>query len=487
VSDRDSIEQLVLTAKFLGANANPEVVDEGQMEYKCNYFIGNEPTKWRTDVPNYQAITLKSIYPGIDLRYAGDGNGQAAYEFVAAPGADIAQIKVEYDGADETSIDADGRLILRTKWGDMIAAMKSPANGVLSGAGSFSQLSEKTIGLEAAGASPQTPGSIGIGLVYSTYLGGRSDDYGYGIAVDSHGNAYVTGYTLSSDFPTQNPYQTYQGGGDVLVTKLSSFGNGLIYSTYLGSGGDDIGLAIAVDGSGNAYVTGRTGSLNFPTLNPYQTTNHGNFDVFVTKLSSSGDSLIYSTYLGGTDPDEPLGIAVDGGGNAYVTGSTGSTDFPTSNPYQATLQSGNYDAFVTKLSSSGNSLIYSTYLGGGNDDFGGGIAIDGSGNVYVTGFTWSSDFPTLNPYQAVQGNNGDAFVAKLGTLPSYLCGDADANNMVNISDAVYLIAYIFSGGPAPNPLEAGDVDCNDMVNISDAVYLIAYIFSGGPAPCAACK
>ena len=123
--DRDSIEQLVLTAKFVGANPNPEVIAEGQMEYKCNYFLGNDPTKWHTDVPNYEAITLKDIYPGIDLKYSGDGNGQAAYEFIAAPGADIAQIKVEYEGAEETSLDADGRLILKTKWGDMIAAIKS--------------------------------------------------------------------------------------------------------------------------------------------------------------------------------------------------------------------------------------------------------------------------------------------------------------------------------------------------------------------------
>ena len=155
--ERDTVEQFVFTAKFVGANPNPEVIAEGQMEYKCNYFLGNDPSKWHTDVPNYEAITLKDIYPGIDLKYSGDGNGQAAYEFIAAPGADIAQIKVAYEGAEETSIDADGRLILKTKWGDMIAAIKSPANGVLSGTGGFSQLSENTIGFEASGA--ESPGA----------------------------------------------------------------------------------------------------------------------------------------------------------------------------------------------------------------------------------------------------------------------------------------------------------------------------------------
>ena len=126
-TNEDSIEQLVLTAKFVGANPNPEVIAEGQMECKCNYFLGNDPTKWHTDVPNYEAITLKDIYPGIDLKYSGDGTGQATYEFFVAPGADIAQIKVDYEGAEETSIDADGRLIVKTKWGDMVAAMTVPS------------------------------------------------------------------------------------------------------------------------------------------------------------------------------------------------------------------------------------------------------------------------------------------------------------------------------------------------------------------------
>ncbi|MCX6832717.1 MAG: SBBP repeat-containing protein, partial [candidate division Zixibacteria bacterium] len=219
--EKDSVEQLVLTAKFRGANPNPEVLGEGQMEYKCNYFLGNDPSKWHTDVPNYEAIMLKDIYPGIDLKYSGDGNGQAAYEFIVAPGADIAQIKVAYEGAEKTSIDADGRTVVTTKWGDMIAAIKTPTNGVLSGTGSFTQLSEKTIGFEAdrstqlttggstqlttGGSSRQALGTSSVVLSYSTYLGGGDWEQGYGIAVDGNGNAYVAGTTHSSDFPTLNP------------------------------------------------------------------------------------------------------------------------------------------------------------------------------------------------------------------------------------------------------------------------------------------
>jgi hypothetical protein len=312
--DRDSIEQLVLTAKFVGANANPEVVAEGQMEYRCNYFLGNDPTKWHTDVPNYEAITLKDVYPGIDLKYSGDGTGQTAYEFIVAPGAHIAQIKVAYEGAEETSLDADGRMVVQTKWGDMIAAIKSPISSplppgegfgvraVLSGSAGFSQLSDKTIGFKAEGSGRQALGTSSVGLVYSTFLGGSDIDWGSDVAVDGSGNAYVTGLTASINFPTQNPYQTDQGIWDIFVTKLSGSGS-LIYSTYLGGGGHDEGSGIAVDGNGNAYVTGFTNSSNFPTLNPYQTYQGGG-DVFVTKLSSTGNSLIYSTYLGGAGDDQ---------------------------------------------------------------------------------------------------------------------------------------------------------------------------------------
>jgi len=513
---RDSIEQLVLTAKFVGANANPEVVAECQMEYKCNYFLGNEASKWHTDVPNYEAITLKDIYPGIDLKYSGDGNGQAAYEFIVAPGADIAQVKVAYEGVEETSIDADGRMVVRTKWGDMIAAIKTPTNGVLSGTGSFSQLSEKKVGFETNGSGQQALGTLSVGLVYSTYLGGGGDDTGWDIAVDGSGNvyvtgttgsdvfvtklsssgnslvystylggscsesgyaitldasgaSYVTGQTCSSDFPRKGAFQSTYGGGysDAFVIKLSSAGNSLTYSTYLGGGDLDAGWGIAVDDNGNAYMTGRTLSSNFPTLNPYQAyqgpTNWS--DAFVAKLSSTGNSLIYSTYLGGGGGDEGYGIAVDGSGNAYATGWTSSSNFPTLNPYQTTYQ-GNADVFVTKLSSTGTSLAYSTYLGGGWSDYGRDIAIDGGGNAYVTGLTWSSNFPTLNPYQATLQGQGDAFVTKLSSTGSsliystYLGGSGAENDQgggaiaVDGSGQVYVTGWTESSNfPTLNPFQ----------------------------------
>jgi uncharacterized repeat protein (TIGR01451 family)/uncharacterized repeat protein (TIGR02543 family) len=259
-------------------------------------------------------------------------------------------------------------------------------------------------------------------LIYSTYLGGGSDDFGRGIAVDVSGNAYVTGYTDSADFPTLNQYQTDQAGRDVFVTKIDTTKSGnasLVYSTYLGGNDDDYGIGIAVDNSGNAYVTGFPYSTDFPTLNQYQTyLGDSNSNVFVTKLDttkSGNASLVYSTYLGGNNIDIGYGIAVDGSGNAYVTGWTSSTNFPLLGWYQIYPGDGNLNAFVTKLDTtkSGNaSLVYSTYLGGNSQDQGFGIAVDGSGNAYVTGFTWSTDFPTVNQYQTDQPG-GDAFITKI--------------------------------------------------------------------------
>ncbi|UCH96737.1 MAG: SBBP repeat-containing protein [Candidatus Aminicenantes bacterium] len=255
-------------------------------------------------------------------------------------------------------------------------------------------------------------------LSYSTYLGGDSSDMGHGIKVDGSGNAYVTGLTYSTDFPTLNWYQAAQGSRDAFLTKIDTNQSGassLSYSTYIGGGGDDSGSNIAVDNIGNAYVVGHTESTDFPTLNQYQADQVGE-DAFITKIDtnqSGVSSLIYSTYLGGDNIDWGDGIAVDTNGNAYVTGHTISTDFPTLNQYQAN-QPGN-DAFISKINTTGSgvsSLIYSTYLGGSDNDLGYGIALDNNGNVYVTGYTWSTNFPILNPYQTDQPDV-DVFITKL--------------------------------------------------------------------------
>jgi hypothetical protein len=249
----------------------------------------------------------------------------------------------------------------------------------------------------------------GDGLAYSTYLGGGAEDASYAIAVGTGDNTYITGRTSSSDFPTLNPYQINQPGGDIFVTKLNSAGNGLEYSTYLGGNGFDDGYAIALDGDNNIYVTGVTWSDDFPTHDslPLQT-DQPSEDAFVTKLNDSG--LVYSTYLGGNSYDWGYGITVDTGGHAYVIGRTNSSDFPIQDSLQPD-QPGS-DGFVTKLNGAGNELVFSTYLGGGAEDESRGIAIDKNGNVYVTGMTASADFPIVNSYQMSQSSD-EVFIVKI--------------------------------------------------------------------------
>ena len=269
------------------------------------------------------------------------------------------------------------------------------------------------------------------GLVYSTFLGGSGAETGYGIAVDTAGNAYLTGYTTTTDFPTASPLQATNGGSyDAFVAKLNADGTALVYSTYLGGSseeyGNELGGGIAVDTAGNAYVTGSTNSSNFPTVNPLQATNAGR-DAFVAKLNTAGSALAYSTYLGGSGGETPFGIAVDTAGNAYVTGDTTSTDFPTASPLQATFGGGNQDAFVAKLNAAGSALVYSSYLGGPGDEGGLDIAVDAAGSAYVTGTTFGSFPTTASAFQTVAAGSLDAFAAKISFVQSPGCSAAVAN------------------------------------------------------------
>jgi len=256
----------------------------------------------------------------------------------------------------------------------------------------------------------------GASQVYSTYLGGQVDDQALSIALDGSGNAYVTGSSTSSDFPTANAIQAVNVFTDAFITKLNASGSALVYSTFLGGDGVDVGRAIALDTSGNAYVAGSTNSQTFPVVNAFQPQVTPGFqnDGFVAQLNAAGSALVYSTYLGGQGVDDCEGIAVDNAGSAYVTGTTNSADFPTLAPLQGTLN-GEFssDAFITKFAPNGSGLIYSTYLGGAGSDSGDGIAVDSSQNVYIVGSTSSTNFPTVNPLQPVIGGSFDAFVAKL--------------------------------------------------------------------------
>lgn len=314
--------------------------------------------------------------------------------------------------------------------------------------------------------------SSGSELLYSTYLGGSGNhEEPYQIVVDSNNCAYVTGNTTSTDFPVVNPYQSsYAGGGspeiigDAFVTKFSSSGSALIFSTYLGGSDGDGNRDMALGPDNSVYMAGRSSSDNFPTVNAYQSSRAWNIDATVSKLSSSGSALIYSTYLGGDHHDTGRGIDVDSTGHAYITGSTFSDDFPTLNPYQASRIPGDYDAFVTKFETSGSKISFSTYLGGDDEDSGDGISL-GLGNfAYITGSTYSSNFPMVNAYQSSYSGNGDAFVSRFSCrgltllFSTYLGGnnaDDGTRVVVDSQGSAYIIGTTQSNNfPLENPYQS---------------------------------
>lgn len=442
------VEYTTLRMKLEGAKPDSRVSGMEELPGKVNYFIGNDPTKWHTNIPTYAKVQYSDIYPGINLVYYGDQK-QLEYDLVVQPGADPNQIKLAFEGTEEIRTDEKGDLILKTAGGELRLVkpgVYQEINGIKQGVGVRYVLEKRDagqsetkqgegavvalmVGIEVAAYDTSKPLIIDPVLAYSTYLGGSGSEFGLGIAVDGSGNAYVAGNTSSTNFPTASPLQPANGGGaDVFVAKLNAAGSALVYSTYLGGSGNDSDYGIGVDSSGNAYVAGSTDSTDFPTVNPLQSVNRGFGDVFVSKLNASGSTLVYSTYLGGTGPDEEWGMAVDAAGNAYVTGSTGSTCidigtfcYPTTgSAFQSGFIGGTSDAFVTKVNTDGSALVYSTILGGGGDETAYGIAVDGSGNAYVTGYTTSTDFPTASPLYGSDATNGNAFVTKLNAAGSGL-------------------------------------------------------------------
>ncbi len=331
--------------------------------------------------------------------------------------------------------------------------------------------------------------STGSALVYSTYLGGDDNDDALNIAVDASGNAYVGGSTYSTNFPTANAVQSTKSGiFDAFVTKLNAAGNALVFSTYLGgSGGEDV-RDIAVDSQGNAVVTGITGSSNFPTANPIQAAYGGTVDGFVTKLNATGTAFVYSTYLGGSNFEVAYGVAVDTAGNAYVAGYTESTNFPTANAIQSTHGgSGSSDAFVAKLNAAGSALVYSTYLGGSSGDQSLGIAVDSAGNAYVTGSTGSSNFPTANAKQPALASSADAFVTKLNAAGSalvystYLGGngiDGGRGIAVDASGNAYVVGLTYSTNfPVAFPVKGTNSGDGDVFVTKYNAVGTAFLFS----------
>lgn len=547
----------VLQMRFIGASESVKAVGLDELPGKSNYFAGRDPTRWQTGVPQFAQVEYQGIYPGVDVIYYGL-HGQLESDFRLAPGADPDNLVIEILGADRIALDAEGNVALQFPSGSMSlhkpTIFQKVANSERPVEGHYALEGENRVRLALGDYDRRLAVVIDPSLVYSTYVGGSSGDDAFGLAVDSSGNAYIAGYTDSSDFPTtpgafQTAFQNEPpGDGDVIVAKLDPSGSRVVYSTFLG-GGSAEGNAIAVDNSGNAYVGGNTSAASFPTtpgafqttiptagctpsgfiakLNPsgssliystylggpacgtnfdignyvnsitvddsgdvfaggatdsksfpltpgaFQTTNKNSyFTGFVAELNPSASGLVYSTYLGGNGSfpgaDDVSGITLDSSGNAYVSGRTGSADFPTTPGAFQQAYGGGIDAFLTKLNSSGTNLVYSTFLGGSGVDEGNGLALDANGNVYVSGFTSSTNFPvTPGAFQtahASDGGNSDAFVAKLDSTLStlaystYLGGknyDAALGIAVDSSGAAVVAGTTSSDNfPVANPTQS---------------------------------
>jgi Beta-propeller repeat len=396
---------------------------EQELVTKSNFFLGSDPTRWRTNVPNYARVRATRWLSGVDVIWYGGATG-LEYDLEVSAGVDARAIAFEIAGADSVAVTEDGSLEIATSEGALLqkpplvvqGGRELPTRYVLAG--------DAHVRFAFEGYRLEEPLRIDPVLTYSTYLGGFGSDQGNGIAVDGSGSSYVAGTTQSTNLPTQGGVQSVNAGSfDVFVTKLNAGGSALVYSTYLGGLGADQANGIAVDSSGNAYVTGFTASTNFPTLNAFQSTNRATCTdcttAFVAKLGPSGSVLAYSTYVGGSGGESAAQVAVDGSGDATIVGLTRSTDFPTSFALQSTNK-GSGNAFVTKLDAAGSALAYSTYLGGTGSDSGKGIALDASGNAYITGVAGSTNFPVLGAFQPVTGGGNDAFVSKLSPSGSLL-------------------------------------------------------------------
>ena len=398
----------VVRAKFQSAADVPRMQGVDPMGF-ANVLVGQDASAWRTRLPTHRKVRYSNLYPGIDLIYSGI-DGRIKSEYRVAAGADPGDIQVEY--SEDVSIDAEGRLHA----GNLIEAVpqiyQHSAWGQANVSGRYRLLNARTAGFEVDAYDRALPLVIDPVISYATYMGGSGLGAVTGVALDSAGNLYAAGWTEALNFPILLAEQAANAGGvDAFVVKVSPSGAGLIYATYIGGRGDDRAAAIAVNSSGEAYLTGATSSSNFPIAAAARPTLGGSKSAFVLKLNAVGNTLLFSTYLGGSTYDQGTAIAVDATGHAYIAGDTQSSDFPVIGAFQSVI-GGGFDAFVTKLNSNGT-YAYSTFLGGVANEHAGGIAVDSSGAAYIAGGTYSTNFPLVAAIQPTNHGGQDGFVAKL--------------------------------------------------------------------------
>jgi hypothetical protein len=450
---------------FIGADPDVLPSGEGRTETAYSFFKGRQED-WRTGVPAYSRLVYRDLWPGIDLVYSGTAD-RLKYEFIVRPGADPSAIRLAYTGATAVRLNKSGELEVETPLGgfrDERPLAYQEKNGERVPVPVAFQLDEgektagRGYGFEVGDHDRSLPLILDPAtVIYCGFIGSSADDRGHAIAIDTDGSAYVTGFVGYYDFPvTVGPdlsFNNAQGGTDAFVAKVNAEGTGLVYCGYIGGAGNDVGSGIAVDASGNAYVTGWTFSQDFPAFVGPGLSYHGNItqysDAFVTKVDASGTGLIYSGFVGGTADDLAGGIAVDTSGNAYIAGSTDSSDFPrTGGPDLS--HNGSRDAFVAKVNASGTGFVYSGFIGGTAADGAAAVAVDALGHAFVTGYTNSypgEHFPVRNGPSLTYSGNQDAFVAEVGVDGTSLgyCGyiggtdvDAGAGIAVDPSGAAYV-------------------------------------------------
>ncbi len=430
---RGSVEtrQASLALGFEGGSAQTRLVASDPLSHKSNYFRGNNPKSWHTDIPTYGSVRYEEVYPGVDVVFRGT-QGQLSYTFDLAPGADASAIRFKIDGADELRTAENGDLVVRI--GDRELTQRAPevrqrsASGEERVAGRY-VVSGGVVGVRVASAVTSGKAlSVSPTLVFATFLGGdvgvrAGDDTGNDVAVDSAGNVYVVGSSLATDLPTTSgAAQIVPGGdGDAFVAKLNPQGTGLVYSTFLGGKGLDEANSVAVGADGSVFVGGRTLAIDFPaTPGAARTANVGATDGFVAKLNPQGTGLVYATYLGGASYDHVNAIALDPSGNAYATGQQLAGGFPTTPGAFDTTESEGGGTFVTKINAAGTGFVYSTLLEGAGYTVGNAIAVSPNGVAYVTGSTEGAFPTTPGAFDATPNGASDAFVTKVNAAGSAL-------------------------------------------------------------------